>query len=84
MHTRGESKKLTHLVVCGIISRQPIFGNKMLICPSSEVKYLPVKSLFGKLNHLFDKKLGKCWQEVCMRMRIPNSILVHDLLSIEI
>ena len=58
---------------------KPGFKTEMLIYQSKA--NLDGKFLFGKFNRHLD--FGKCWETASLGTRIPNSILVHDLLAIE-
>ena len=57
---------------------QPIFETKMLIYQSKA--NLDVKTLFGNITHPIDPEITKMLERVCMGIKIPHSILVHDLL----
>ena len=58
----------------------PIFKTKMLIFQSKA--NLDVKILFGEIIRIYDPKLANAWD--LYGTRIPLSILVRDLLGIEI
>ena len=45
---------------------------------------LDVKISFGITSHLIEQKIRKMLERVFMGTKIPHSILVHDLLAIEI
>ena len=55
---------------------------KMLIFQSKA--NLDEKILFGKITHHLDPEILKSWYEACFGTRIPHSILVYDLLAIEL
>ena len=78
----GESKKFTRLVGCVTKSVQPIFTIFKIEMLIFRLKAnLDERILFGKIIH----HLGlESWQRVHLGTRIPHSILVHDLLAIEI
>ena len=82
---QGESKKVYAFRSCGIKSMRPIFETKVLIYQSRAD--LDEKILFGNITRLMDPEIrtmlerGVC---VCVGTTIPNSILVHNLLAIEI
>ena len=42
------------------------------------------KCLLGKITDHLDPEPRKCWYETCFGTIIPHSILVYDLLAIEI
>ena len=60
----------------------PISKIYILIYQSKE--NLDVKILFGKTTLLYDSKIRKISTRSCIGSRIPRSILVLDLLAIEI
>ena len=67
---------------CAIKSMWQIFKSKLLIFQSKA--NLDVKILFGNITQLIDPSIRKMLERVCLGKRIPNSILVQDLLTIEI
>ena len=40
--------------------------------------------LSGKITRIQTQKLGKCWKGPCLGIRIPHSILVHNLHAIDV
>ena len=73
-------KKFTRLAGCEIKSMRPIFKAEMLIYQSQA--NLDEKILFGMIIHHLDPEIRKML--VNSKLRIPHSILIHDLLAIEI
>ena len=45
---------------------------------------LDVKILFGNITRLIASEIRRMLDRVCLGTKIPHSILVHDLLAIEI
>ena len=56
-----------------------IIQTKMLIFTSKA--NLDEKTLFGKITHHLDQEIRK---KAYLESRIPNSILIHDVLAFEI
>ena len=75
----GESKKVTRLGGNGMISMWPIFKTKLLIFHSNA--NLDEKILFDKITHHLDPEMRKYW---CLETQPSHSILLYDLLVIEI
>ena len=67
---------------CYIKSMQPIFKTKMFIYQSKA--NLDEKILFGKISDHLDPKIRKALVSACLGTMIPHSILVYNLLAIEI
>ena len=68
------------LARCEIKNMRPIFKSEMLIYLSKA--NLDEKILFGKVTHHLDPEIRKML--VSLGARIPHSVLVCDLLAIEI
>ena len=75
------SKKDIRLAGCGIKSMRPIFKTEMF---SYQSKADLGENFFGKSLIFKIQKLEKCLKGAYIATRIPPSILVHDLIAIEI
>ena len=43
-----------------------------------------MRNLFGKIARVVDQKIKKCWLGVCKGTIVPRTVLVHDLLAIDL
>ena len=59
-----------------------IFKTNMLTYQSKA--NLNEKIVFGKITHHLYSEIRKCWKEHVLGSRMPHSILVYDLLTIDI
>ena len=74
-------KKLRRLKGCEIKSMRLIFKTEMFIYQSNV--NLDEKILLGSIPHLTDPEIRKMLVKGMFGNKIPHSILVHDLPSIE-
>ena len=79
---RVSQTKFRRLEGYGIKSMCPIFKTKMLIYQSKA--NLDVKILFGNIARLIDPEIRKMLEKGFVWSKVPYSILVNDLLAIEI
>ena len=61
---------------------RPIIKTEMLVNQSKA--NLDEIILFHTIIHHLDREIRKCWKRVCLGTKIPHSILVNNLLTIEI
>ena len=80
--TEWVKKKFTRLEGCGISNMRPIFETKISMYQSKAK--LAAKILFGNITNLIDPEIKKMIKGICLRTKLSHSILVHDLLAIEI
>ena len=79
---RVSQKKFARLVGCEITSVRPIFKTEVLIYQSKGD--LHEKILFDKVARHLEPEIRKCLKGACLGTKIPNTILVHNLLTIEV
>ena len=75
-------KKFTRLASCAIKGMKPILKTEMLIYQSKAK--LAEKILLGKIIHYLDPEIRKMLVNGKFGNEDPHSILVHDLLAIEL
>ena len=73
--------RLTWLGGCEIKRMRPIFKTEMSIHQS---KANLCEKTFGKITRHFEQEIRKMQERVCLRARIPHSILVNNLLILKL